>query len=209
MVAEMGSNGREDSGRHAVIPLLQAIRGDQLRGQEEHKTQFKRLANSLTEQNTAINRLSTDVAGLSIRTATLELEQRKQATTIGLVKERQDGCSARVTHAEDSTEIRQIRDQLHKAISKRLTPTNGRPAYQEKPQWWTTPAGKAILGALAGLLVALTSAVTTWIAMSPGQPDKAVQEAAQDATRDAVRSAAPVSDFDSTDPPRYTPDDEM
>lgn len=157
-----------DSGSFDVIPLLRSIKNDQTKGREENKEHYKRVANILSEQNNAINRLSTDVAQLSVRTATIELETRKHAITLSQVKERQDGCAARVTHENDTTEIRDLRGQLQKAISRRSSP-NGVKAYVEPVKsWWGTAAGKNVLAALAGLLVALTSAVTMWIAMSSG-----------------------------------------
>lgn len=159
-----------DSGSYDVIPLLRSIKDDQTKGREENKEHYKRVANILSEQNNAINRLSTDVAQLSVRTATIELETRKHAITLSQVKERQDGCAARVTHENDTTEIRDLRGQLQKAISKRSSP-KGIPVYSEPVKsWWGTPAGKNVLAALAGLLVALTSAITMWIAMRSGTP---------------------------------------
>lgn len=164
---------KKDAGSYDVIPLLQAIRGDQIKGREEHKAQYQRIANVLGEQNTALNRLSTDVAGLSIRTATLELEQRRHAATLDRVKEQQDGCVARISHGDDTTEIRDLRQQLHKAVTRRTTPPGGTLRQTPlAPSWWSTHPGKAVLGALAGLLVAATSAITTWVAMS-GQAERA------------------------------------
>jgi hypothetical protein len=160
----------------ATLPILREIRENQISAAQEHKSQYGRIADVLGEQNTAINRLSTDVAGLSIRTATIEIEQQKHATLLGQVKERQDGCAARISHGDDTTEIREIRSQLHKAVQRRSTPPRGIKiaaivdgSEQAASGWWSSPAGKAVLTALAGLLVAIASALTTWATLSPSQ----------------------------------------
>ena len=168
----MGQAVRSESS--SMIDLLRDIRDDQIKGREEHKGHYQRLSNVISEQNSALNRLSTDVAGLSVRTATVELEQRKQADTLARMKEIQDGCAARITHADDSTEIRNIRNQLHKAIQRRMTPPHGVPykgaEVQDAPKsWWATQPGKALLGAIAGLIVAITTAITTYFAMAPAR----------------------------------------
>lgn len=156
-----------------TLPILQEIRSDQIRTAQEHRDQYSRIADVLGEQNAAVNRLSTDVAGLSIRTATIEIEQQKHATLLGQVKERQDSCAARITHGDDTTEIRELRSQLHKAVQRRSTPPRGvKAATVEGVEpvaggWWASVAGRAVLMALAGLLVAIASALTTWASMSP------------------------------------------
>lgn len=179
---------RSDHGLYEALPLLQAIRADQIKGREEHKGQYQRLSNILGEQNTAINRLSTDVASLSLKTANLEFEQRKHADTLARVKEAQDGCAARITHRDDSTEIRSLRDQLHKAVIRRMTPAGGVPRHRAGQDaagsWWQTPAGKAVLGALAGLLVALTSALTTYFTIVRDKPTEKPPAAVQEKTGD-------------------------
>lgn len=157
----------------ATLPILREIRENQISAAQEHKSQYGRIADVLGEQNTAINRLSTDVAGLSVRTATIEIEQQKHATLLSQVKERQDGCAARITHGDDTTEIREIRSQLHKAVQRRSTPPRGIKiatveGIEATSGWWSSPAGKSVLAALAALLVAIASAITTWAAMSPG-----------------------------------------
>jgi hypothetical protein len=158
----------------ATLPILREIHANQISAAQEHKNQYGRIADVLGEQNTAINRLSTDVAGLSVRTATIEIEQQKHATLLGQVKERQDGCAARITHGDDTTEIREIRSQLHKAVQRRSTPPRGIKiaaivdgSEQATGGWWSSPAGKSVLAALAGLLVAIASALTTWATLSP------------------------------------------
>jgi hypothetical protein len=157
-----------------TLPILQEIRADQIKTAQEHRTQYGRIADTLGEQNAAVNRLSTDVAGLSIRTATIEIEQQKHATLLGQVKERQDGCAARISHGDDTTEIREIRSQLHKAVQRRSTPPRGIKiaaivdgSEPVAASWWSSPAGKSVLAALAGLLVAIASALTTWATLSP------------------------------------------
>lgn len=168
--------GKKYSGSLSTLPILQEIRADQIKTAQEHRTQYSRIADVLGEQNAAVNRLSTDVAGLSIRTATIEIEQQKHATLLGQVKERQDGCAARITHGDDTTEIREIRSQLHKAVQRRSTPPRGikiaaivEGSEQATGGWWSSTAGKAVLTALAGLLVAIASALTTWATLSPSQ----------------------------------------
>lgn len=162
------------SGALSTLPILREIRADQIQAAQEHKNQYSRIADALTEQNAVVNRLSTDVAGLSVRTATIEIEQQKHASLLGQVKERQDGCAARITHGDDTTEIREIRSQLHKAILRRSTPPRGIKietvvGAETASGWWSSPAGKAVLTALAGLLVAIASALTTWATLSPSQ----------------------------------------
>lgn len=156
-----------------TLPILQEIRSDQIRTAQEHRDQYSRIADVLGEQNAAVNRLSTDVAGLSVRTATIEIEQQKHAALLGQVKERQDSCAARISHGDDTTEIRELRTQLHKAVQRRSTPPRGVKVVtvdgveSAATSWWSSAAGKAVLTALAGLLVAIASAITTWAAMSP------------------------------------------
>lgn len=166
----------------ATLPILREIRADQIKTAQEHRSQYGRIADTLTEQNTAVNRLATDVAGLSVRTATIEIEQQKHATLLGQVKERQDGCAARISHGDDTTEIRDLRTQLQKAVQRRSTPPRGIRIANVGPDeatggWWSSAAGKAVLTALAGLLVAIASAITTWAAMSPSSPPAAPQRA--------------------------------
>lgn len=158
-----------------TLPILQEIRADQIHAALEHKNQYGRIADTLNEQNSAINRLSTDVAGLSVRTATIEIEQQKHAALLGQMKERQDGCAARISHGDDTTEIRDLRAQLHKAVQRRSTPPRGIKiatvdGIEAAGGWWSSPAGRAVLTALAGLLVAIASALTTWATMSPSAP---------------------------------------
>jgi hypothetical protein len=163
------------TGPLAQLPILQEIRADQIKAAQEHRGQYGRIADILGEQNNAVNRLSTDVAGLSVRTATIEIEQQKHAALLGQVKERQDGCAARISHGDDTTEIREIRSQLHKAVQRRSTPPRGikiativEGSEPVAASWWSSVAGRAVLTALAALLVAIASALTTWATISPG-----------------------------------------
>lgn len=172
----------------STLPILQEIRADQIKAASEYKSQYSRIANILSEQNSTVNKLSTDVAGLSVRAATIEIEQQKHAAILNQVKERQDGCAARISHDDDTTEIRDLRAQLQKAVQRRSTPPRGvRIATVDLSEatgggWWTSPAGRAVLTALAGLLVAIASALTTWATMSPSSPP---------VTRQAPPMAAP------------------
>ena len=173
-----------DEDTTGAYQILKEIRSGQVHDRQEHKEQYRNLANALGTQNAALNQLSTDVAALSVRTSMLEIELQKQSVTVHDVKERQDGCAARITHDADNTEIRDLRSQLHKAVARRMTPFAGVSVHRdERIAWWSTTAGKAVLGALAGLLVAATTAITTWAAMSPSSASKA--EAAQEAAQEA------------------------
>jgi len=178
------------NGPLATLPILREIRADQIKVAQEHRNQYGRIADTLSEQNTAVNRLATDVAGLSVRTATIEVEQQKHSSMLGQVKERQDGCAARISHGDDTTEIRELRSQLQKAVQRRSTPPRGVriatvTAEETTGGWWSSAAGKAVLTALAGLLVAFASAITTWAAMSPSSPP-------------ATRERAPITAPDYT-----------
>lgn len=161
-----------------AIEILQEIRSDQIRATRDHKSQYGRIADALGEQNATVSRLSTDVAGLSVRTATIEIEQQKHSALLGQVKERQDSCAARITHDDDTTEIRDLRAQLHRAVTRRSTPPRGVKAATPSmfpavaSGLWSSPAGKAVLTAMAGLLVAIASALTTWATIAPSsQPE--------------------------------------
>lgn len=157
-----------------IITMLRSLRAGQVAGLDAHKGHYQRLANTLGQQNSELNNLSNEVAGLSAKTTNLELEQSRQRKILGKVKELQDGCAARVTHTDDSTEIRSLRDQFHRAVlSRRSTPPRGTPPPVNR--WWQSQAGKAVLGALAGLLVAITTGVTTYFATrQSGPPEPAV-----------------------------------
>lgn len=184
------------SGPLATMPILREIRADQIKTAQEHRAQYGRIADTLSEQNQTVSRLATDVAGLSVRTAAIEIEQQKHATMLGQVKERQDGCAARISHGDDTTEIRDLRNQLQKAVQRRSTPPRGVKiatvdALELTGSWWSSSAGKAVLTALAGLLVAIASALTTWATMSPSATPAAPQRAP------VTAPAAP--DFDPLD----------
>lgn len=195
----------------AIMSILQAIRADQLSASQDRKNQYRHVADSLAEQNTSVNRLSTDVAGLSVRTATIEVEQQKHSALLGQVKERQDGCAARITHDNDTTEIRDLRSQLQNAVHRRFTPPHGiklptrPPAPAPTPSdahanWWTSNAGKALLTALAGLLVAIASILTPWASLAPSA---ATEAARRPPTVRPVRSVPapdrPIADSDLDD----------
>jgi hypothetical protein len=160
----------------AIMSILQAIRADQQNAARDRKSEYRHVADALGEQSAAVNRLSMDVSGLSIRTATIEVEQQKHAVVLGLVKERQDGCVARVTHDADNTEIRDLRAQLQKAVTRRLTPPHGikLPSYFPRSSsagnWWSSNTGKILLGALAGLLVAIANLLAPWASLSSDGP---------------------------------------
>lgn len=166
-----------------VMSVLQAIRADQVSAASDRKSQYRHLANALAEQNIAVNRLSTDLAGICLRTAAIELEQQKHIELLSRVKERQDGCAARITHADDTTEIRELRSQLQRAVSRQsYTPPHGtrsqrssRSADADNPAlaWLRSGPGRVLLTAVAGLLMAILGLVTPWSPLDAGEPTEA------------------------------------
>jgi hypothetical protein len=151
------------------VAILQAIRADQISESQDRKLQHEHLTRALSEQSTTVNRLASELTGVCFRVTSIEAEQQKTSATLATVKERQDGCAARITHAGDSTEIRELRAQLQRAVSRQSdTPPRGvlrpRPSAEDgtATAWVYSRAGKAVLTALAALIVAALGAFAPW-----------------------------------------------
>lgn len=172
-----------------MISLLREVRTDQMHSRREFQDSMRRLEDSIVEQSRSINLLSTDIASLSIRTATLESSLKKSEGTLTTVKERQDGCLARIEREDENTEIRKMRTDLMDAIEKQSLRKRQTPLYSRPPRirsWWGTEAGKAVLLALAGLLVALSTMIGTYQFAKPTEAQRTIIEAAGTAARKAV-----------------------
>jgi hypothetical protein len=186
-----------------VMSVLQAIRADQVAASHDQKSQYRHLANAIAEQHAAVNRLSTDMVGVCLRTAAIELEQKRHFEILSKVKERQDGCAARITHADDTTEIRELRAQLQRAVSRQsYTPPHGVRKLRSSESdpdsgallvWLRSGPGRVLMTAIAGLLMAILGLVAPWSPLDAGEPTEA-------ATRPhATRPARPAPPDDQED----------
>jgi hypothetical protein len=152
-----------------LLQLMRDVKRDQ-------KDSFQRIDNAILDQAQMIGQIARDTSTLAARVTILEHDLSRQNTELSEIKSRQDSCLARLTHEDDTTEIRKLRELVAKRGKATIPPGHttgsGRPYKRpsKHPMADLSGAKRAVLMALAGLLVAATSALTTYFALPKPEP---------------------------------------